>query len=496
MTILIKALQFILSLSLLVMIHELGHFAWARIFGVRVEKFYMFFNPKISLFRMKKFAGKWHFAFFAKNTGDTYVEKTDANGEKVLDKKGKPTYRPMTEAEIAALPSDDWRKYPETTEWGLGWLPLGGYCAICGMVDETTSSDQLGEKAQPWEYRSLPAWKRLPIITGGVLVNFIGALIIYSAVMFTWGDEYMELKNAKYGLQYSDAMLSEGFKNGDKILFVGDQIPETTKDLVNWMLIDGVHDVTVLRGADTVALHMSDDFDQKVLAANAGLVDYRFPFVIDEVVDGGAAWHAGMQVGDSVVAVCGKQTLAAQDVRDELQKHAMDSISLTYYRSGEKQEARMFIGDEAMIGVVMRHQSRFLKTTKIEYTFWQSIPAGIRRGCDVLVSYVRQFKLVFTKEGAKSVGGFAAIGNLFAPVWDWYSFWSMTAFLSVILAFMNIIPIPGLDGGYTLFVLVEMLTGKKPSDKFIEIANQIGMYLLLALLILANGNDIIRIFFK
>lgn len=496
MAIFYKVLQLILSLSFLVMIHELGHFTWARIFGVRVSKFYMFFNPRISLFRMKKFAGKWHFAFMAPNVPDAAVEKTDAMGNVMKDKKGNTIYRSMTDAERAALTDDDWRKYPDTTEWGIGWLPLGGYCAIEGMVDETTSADQLSSTAQPWEFRAQAAWKRLLIITGGVMVNFIGALVIYSAIMFTWGESYYELeKNTQYGLYYSDVMLQEGFEQGDQILTIGTRTPKTQKDIVNWMLIEGEHEVDVKRGEQIVHITLADDFDQRILAAQTGMVDYGFPFVVDEVVAGAPAALVGMQAGDSVVAINGISTPVAQAVKAELSKHAMDSIDVTFFRDGEEMTVRPFLGDEAMLGVAMKPATVFLQPTQIHYSFFESIPAGIRRGWAVLEGYVKQFKIIFTKEGAKSVGGFMAIGNMFAGFWDWAAFWSMTAFLSIVLAFMNIIPIPGLDGGHTLFVLFEMLTGKKPSDKFMDIANQIGMYLLLALLILANGNDIIRFFF-
>lgn len=495
MAIFYKVLQFVLSLSFLVMIHEFGHFAWARIFGVRVSKFYMFFNPNISLFRMKRFAGKWHFAFFAPNVPDAMVEKKDAMGNPVLDKKGNPTYRPMTDEERAALPDDDWRKYPDTTEWGLGWLPLGGYCAIEGMVDETTTSDQLASEPKPWEYRSLAAWKRLLIITGGVMVNLIGAFVIYSAIMFTWGESYYELKNAKYGLQYSEVMVEEGFCQGDHILTIGERTPNTVKDVVNWILIDGEREVAVLRGDEVVNIHIADGFDQRLLAAQTYMVEYRYPFVVSMVPDGTPAALAGMQAGDSVVSINGMPMESVVDVMTELPKHAMDSITVGYYRAGELCETRMFLGDEAKMGVVRYAEDHFLTPTTVEYGFFESIPAGIKRGWSVLEGYVKQLKIVFTKEGAKSVGGFMAIGNMFTGYWDWVAFWSMTAFLSVVLAFMNIIPIPGLDGGHTLFVLIEMLTGKKMSDKFLEIANQIGMYLLLALLILANANDIIRFFF-
>lgn len=504
-TFLIKALQLILSLSFLVVIHEFGHFTLARLFKVRVEKFYMFFNPSFSLFRAKKINGRWQFRFFAPNVEPSMVENKDPQGNVILDRKGKPTYRPMTDAELQALPEDDWRRYPEQTEWGIGWLPFGGYCAIAGMVDETTSAGDLASEPQPWEYRSKPAWQRLPIIIGGVLVNFIAAMVIYSALMFTNGQEYMTIEKANYGMQFSDVMLDEGFRNGDKILTINGTQPETVKDVVEWSIVEGKHDFVVLRQNqsadnsatcryDTIAITLSDDIDQKLLASGTAMLDYRYPFVVDKVMDGGAAAQAGMLAGDSVVEINGVSTLAAQDVQRELKKYPCQNIVVRYFRGDSLLTAQMFIGDEAKMGVFMRSPYSFLQTTKVEYGFWESIPAGISHGWQVLVSYVKQFKLVFTKEGAKSLGGFGSIGNLFPSVWDWTAFWEMTAFLSIILAFMNIIPIPGLDGGYVLMILFEIVTRRKPSDKFLEIANNIGFWLLLALLIYANLNDVIKLF--
>lgn len=535
MTILIQALQFILSLSLLVMIHELGHFTFARIFGVRVNKFYMFFNPRRSLVRAKKINGKWQVRFFAKNVIENQKMAMDANGNPLLweddkDEKVRSRYekkqpltaeewdeieakynfgRPITRRQghpkftiiepedLPLLADDDWRKYPETTEWGIGWLPLGGYCAIAGMVDETTTADQLGSTPHPWEYRAQPTWKRLPIITGGVLVNFIGALIIYSGVFHHWGQDYMPLESAKYGMQFSDAMLSEGFVQGDKIIRIGDRVPDSRADLVNWMVVDGEHDVQVLRGQDTINLTLSDGFERKILADQGTMFcDFRFPFVVQDLLPDGPAAKALMMAGDSIIGVGGKSMYIYQDIVAELPQHAMDSVDITFVRAGETHTVRVFLGDEAKLGVYMKMPNEFLAIKHIDYSLIESIPAGIHYGWETLANYVKQFRLVFTKEGAQSLGGFATIGSLFSPIWDWHSFWLMTAFLSIILAFMNIIPIPGLDGGHMLFVLWEMITGKKPGDKFLEIANNIGFYLLLALLIYANGNDILKLFMK
>ncbi len=492
----IRALQLILALSFLVVIHELGHFTFARIFKVRVEKFYMFFNPRFSIIRIKKLGGKWRVRFFSPNVESTMVDKTDEAGNVIRDKKGNVVKRPMTDEELNSLPEDDWRREPNNTEWGIGWIPLGGYCAIAGMVDETTGADGLASKPQPWEYRSKKTWQRLPIILGGVLVNFIAALIIYGAILFTWGEEYIPVKNAKYGLQYSDVLVQQGFHQGDKILSIGSRVPDTKADVVEWLVVNGERELTVLRGTDTVLLEMPEDLGKQVLASgSSGLIDYRFPFVVDEIIADAPAAKALMMAGDSVIAINGVETTAFQDVQTELAKYPCDSITVSFYRpQAGLMEVRVYLGDEAKLGVYPKSPLNYLETRKVEYGFWESIPAGVKYGWDTLVSYVKQFKLVFTKEGAKSLGGFGAIGSLFPPVWDWHSFWLMTAFLSIILAFMNIIPIPGLDGGHVFFLLWEMITGKKPGDRFLEIANNIGFYLLLALLIYANLNDILKLF--
>ncbi len=508
----IRALQLILALSFLVVIHELGHFCFARLFKVRVEKFYMFFNPWISIVRAKRFNGKWHVKFFARNVESNMIVRTDTNGEPMVDEKGNPLYRPMTEEELQALPENDWRRYPDNTEWGLGWLPFGGYCSIAGMVDETTAAGELPSEPQPWEYRALPTWKRLPIIVGGVLVNFVAALLIYGMILFAWGKEYMPIENAKYGLQFSPVMVEAGFQQGDKILTINGKKPQDKADVVEWLLIEGDREVVVERQYKEIdslgnyqlstinyQLELPENLGQLALASgNTSLIDFRFPFVIDSVVPNSPAAQANLQHGDSIIAVNGVFTPAYQDVIAELSKYACDSVTITCYPQGNCQlltvNYQLYLGDEAKLGVYTMNPYNYLQTKKIEYGFFESIPAGCKLGWETLVSYVKQFKLVFTKEGAQSLGGFGAIGSLFPPVWDWHAFWMMTAFLSIILAFMNIIPIPGLDGGHMLFVLWEMITGKKPSDKFLEIVGNIGFWFLLALLIYANLNDILRLF--
>ena len=491
-TFFIRALQLILSLSILVVLHEFGHFTFARIFKVRVEKFYMFFNPKISLVRAKKINGKWNFKFLASNVQPNERMKLDSKGEPVM--YGKNTV--MEPVPLSELPAGDWRLYPESTEWGIGWLPLGGYCKISGMIDETTDKTQMAQPIKPWEYRSRSVWQRLPIIIGGVLVNFILALVIYSAVLFTWGKEYIPLQNAKYGLSFSKTMTDIGFRNGDKVLKVDNEVLETHQEVAKKIIYDNAKTVTVNRNGQVLDIAIPSDIEKKILKSEATPIDICYPFVISQIANNSPAQQANMQEGDSIIAVNGKPMTLFQDISPELSASINKKIQLTYVRKGVIQNAEIQLGDNGKLGVGLRSPMDYLQTKKEKYGFFQSIPAGISMGVQTLKEYIKGFKLVFTKEGAKSLGGFGTIGKLFPPIWDWQTFWLMTAFLSVILAFMNLLPIPGLDGGYVLFLLYEMITGKKPSDKFLENAQTAGMFLLLALLIYANGNDIFRAFFK
>ncbi len=474
----VQAIQLLLALSFLVLIHELGHFTFAKIFHVRVEKFYMFFNPWTSIVRFKKFDGKWHVKFFAPNE------------------------------------DEEWNKHPETTEWGIGWLPFGGYCAIGGMVDETHSMENLAAEPQEWEFRSKPAWQRLLIIMGGILVNFLGAIVIFILMLWTWGQSTLPLRNVTTGLYYSQIMLDEGFEQQDKILTVDGEEPGTLGEAVQAMIIEGKRHITVLRGNDTIQLTLSEDLGTRYLTKQNAfdkaerekarsdknyqkrrytLVAEWIPFVVDSVLPDNSAAFAGIEKGDSIVAVNGVATPCNILLTEELQRYPCDSVTVEFYRHGELMTTRAFLGDQCKLGIVPKLDIFAFEQT--DYTFWQAIPAGIQYGWDILAMYVKQFRLVFTKEGAQSVGGFGAIGSMFPSQWSWYLFWHMTAFLSIVLAFMNFLPIPVLDGGYILFLLVEMITRRKPSDKFLEKANEVGFWILIALLVLANGNDILKLFF-
>ena len=453
-----KILALILSLSFLVFIHELGHFMFARLFKTRVEQFYLFFNPYFSLLRAKKYDGKWHFSFFSRQAPEEFSQ------------------------------------HPEKTEWGIGWLPLGGYCSIAGMIDESnTSADSLPAEPQPWEYRSKKAWQRLLIVLGGVLMNFIGAIVIFSAMLFVWGKETLPMQNVTQGYDYTETALKNGFRNGDIIVGIDGKPVTQLSDALEQILLDDTKQVNVIRDGKKHNIDIPKDFAKQMLASQTTqFATPRFPFVIDNFAIGSAAEKAGMKVGDSITALNGVATPSFSDFVKEIANKQGQEIELTFYRSGKEQTARIALGADGKIGAVCKNPALIYKTEKTEYNIFESVPAGIVQGCETLTSYVKQFKLVFTKEGASQLGGFGAIGSMFPSEWNWIMFWNMTAFLSIILAFMNILPIPALDGGHVMFVLWEMITGKKPGDKFLARAQTFGMILLFTLLIYANGNDLYR----
>ena len=435
MEFLIKALQLILSLSILVILHEFGHFLFARLFNTRVEKFYLFFNPGFSLFKFQK-------------------------GE---------------------------------TEYGVGWLPLGGYVKISGMIDESMDKEQLKQPPQPWEFRAKPAWQRLLIMTGGVLVNFILALFIFWMILFKWGESYVPVEGSRYGYSYHAIGHEIGLMDGDFVLAVDTHTVETISDLSHYLFLEEPRTLTVKRGDSIFQLPVPEGLGQRMLSERVKqFAGYRIPFVVDSVVPGMPAEAAGIQKGDSLVAVGGKPAPFFYDFVNELSQYSGDSTTVSFYRNGVLMSLPVRINKSGKIGISPNPLSNYLKVKERKYGFFEAFPAGINKGVNLLVSYVKQFRLVFTKEGMRQVGGFGTIGNLFPASWDWLSFWTTTAFLSLILAFMNILPIPALDGGHVLFLFYEMVTRRKPGEKFMEYAQITGMLLLLALLLYANGNDIVR----
>lgn len=439
-TFLIKALQLIVSLSILVIIHEFGHFLFARLFKVRVEKFYLFFDPWFSLFK----------------------------------------YKPKN--------SD--------TEYGVGWLPLGGYCKISGMIDESMDKEQMAQPPQPYEFRSKPAGQRLLIMIGGVLFNFLLALFIYSMTLLYWGDTFLPLKNMKMGMNYSETFHEVGFRDGD-ILLKADTMTLERFGEDSFRQIVEARSVTVLRDGVETVIPMPEDMMQRVLRDKKGFANIRFPMVIREIPDKASpAALAGMQPRDSVVSVAGVSTPTFEDVAEQLAQHKGEAVVVGFYRNQELQSLTLALDTLGKMGVSAYAPVDLYQTQTVTYNFFTSFPAGIRKGVSKLTGYVNDMKYVFTKEGASSLGGFGAIGNMFAPYWDWEWFWDKTAWLSIVLAFMNILPIPALDGGHVLFLLYEVVTRRKPSDKFLEYAQMTGMFLLLLLLLYANGNDLFRFVFN
>ena len=440
MEIVIKVLQFFMSLSLLVAIHEFGHFIMARVFKIRVEKFYIFFDPWFSLFKWKR--------------GDT--------------------------------------------EYGVGWLPLGGYVKIAGMIDESMDLEQMQAPVQPYEFRAKPAWQRFMVMIAGVVMNILLAMMIYTGIRYAYGESYMANEDVKWGYVFNESAERMGFRDGDKFVSVdGEAIDDVNEVRSKLLLTKEDRHVVVDRAGEQVAFTIP--FEQMLeMRRNREYEDLyalRLPFFIDSLASASAI-DAGLQVGDQVVALNGEEAIGVQEITDKLQQHKSDTVTLTVLRSGVANELVVPINEEGKMGVMFKGDV-FQPRTRT-FTLLQAIPAGVSLALETVADYWQQLKLIFQPKTKmyEELGGFIAIGNIFPSEWNWLQFWTMTAFLSVILAVMNILPIPGLDGGHALFTLWEMITGRKPSDKFLEVMQYIGFAILFALLIYANGNDIYRLFTK
>lgn len=449
----IRLLQFMLAISILVLLHEGGHFFFAKLFGVRVEKFYLFFDPWFHLFEFKP-------------------------------KKSETTY-------------------------GVGWLPLGGYCKIAGMIDESFDKEQMKKPAQPWEFRSKPAWQRLLIMVGGVLVNFLLALFIYAMVLFTWGDSYFSLKDMSMGMKFNESAKVIGFRDGD-IMLRTDEKTLDRFDVDMYRAIANAHTVTVLRKGKEVTLTMPEDMSLLTMVKEEPVFARPFiPAEVDSVLAGSPAQKAGIVKGDRLLAIGGvnidswnefdneigrlQDVIAAAKTPADSMKARKTTVVFSHKANPAKRDtAQIVLNPDLTLGVGKTYLGTYYKPVKLEYGFFESFPAGVVYGVDVLRGYVDDMKYVFTADGAKSLGGFGAIGSLFPPTWDWMMFWRMTAFLSIILAFMNILPIPALDGGHVLFLLYEMITRRKPSENFLIRAEYVGFGILILLMVVANMNDILR----
>ena len=467
----IKTFELLLALSILIVFHEFGHYFFARLFGVWVEKFYMFFNYKVSLLKWKP--GKYLKWF---STGNEMGAMEDDSE----DKENKNSWR--------------------ATEYGIGWIPLGGYCAISGMIDESMNTEAMQKPAKPYEFRSKPAWQRLLIMLGGVLFNLLLAMIIYAGIVYAVGEQYVKFTDATEGMEYCDSAHKAGFIDGDIPLAAdGKKLEYLNGDELQTML--SAHEVTVLRNhKDTVHIPIPENliFQANEDAQNGqAFMAYRLPVVVSQPQPGMGGEKAGLREGDRMIAINGVPTPSYTEFTTELGKNKGKTITLDYQRDGKTMTATNVPVDGAgKLGILLTDPVKIYKTTVIHYNLLQSIPRGISMGWTKMVNYVKQLKLVFTPEGAHSLGGFGTIGSIFPPKWNWVDFWNITAFISVILAVMNVLPIPALDGGHVLFLLYEIITRRQPSIKFLERAQYVGMFLLFALLLFANGNDVYRFFFK
>lgn len=437
MDIVIKILQFFMSLSLLVAIHEFGHYIVARIFKIRVEKFYIFFDP-------------W-FSIYKKKIGQT--------------------------------------------EYGIGWLPLGGYVKIAGMIDESMDKEQMAQPVKPDEFRAKPAWQRLMVMLAGVVMNVILAFFIYTGICYFCGTKYFANEDAKYGYVYNDAGKALGFQDGDLPLAIDGEAIVDAKEIREKLLItDTDRTVDVLRDGDTVRLNITFDklLEMRRSEGYKNLYVVNIPFIIDSIAP--HAQSIGLQRGDVVMACNEHRVVSVDKLRGVVKQYANDTVNLVVDRGGEILTLRAPVGADGKIG--LDPQRIEFQERRKEYTFAESFPGGAELVGNTMSSYWEQLKLIVNPESKmyEELGGFIAIGSVFPGHWDWENFWYMTAFLSIMLAILNVLPIPGLDGGHALFTLWEILTGRKPSDKFLEIMQYIGLFLLLILLIYANGNDIVRLF--
>ena len=436
--VLIKAAQLILSLAILITLHELGHFIAARLFKTRVEKFYLFFNPWFSIFKFKR-------------------------GE---------------------------------TEYGLGWIPLGGYVKIAGMIDESLDKEQMKLPAQPFEFRSKPAWQRLIIMLGGIIVNVILGILIYSFVLLGYGEQYIPVNGLKYGIAVDSLGQEIGLRSGDKIISVDHKNVERFNQLPLAIVINQAKSIQVERDGKKQDVIVPKGVLEKMIAAKGAFIDIRVPFVVDNMPDTSVALKAGMRKGDQVIAINESPVEFFDEGRTIIKQNPGKAVSIRALRGNDTVSFEMVVSKSGFIGVVPVQADKYLKVESINYNLISCWSAGAGKAWMTLVNYVKQFGLVFNSEakGYKHIGGFISIGSAFSPTWDWFSFWSFTAFLSIVLAFMNLLPIPALDGGHVLFTLWEMITRRKPSIKFLEYAQIGGMIIILSLLLFANGNDILKLF--
>jgi regulator of sigma E protease len=459
MEIILKIVQLLFSLSLLVIVHELGHFLFARLFRMRVDKFYLFFHPGFSVMRAKKIDGKWNFSFFSSQAPEA------------------------------------WAAHPEHTEFGVGWLPVGGYCKIAGMVDESMDKEQLRQPPKPWEFRTKPAWQRFFVMTGGVLFNLALAIFLYAGVLYTWGERYLANEDVVYGIKANELTRELGFQDGDKIIAFDGQPVVRFEELQINLIRQQAKTATTVRGSDTLTIHIDPQYFPAILNY-PGMFTPIIPFVVEAVPDTSHNAHAGLQSGDRFISIDGAPILSVEDGQALLEEKKQQVVYAGLQRGDSLVTTPLHINEEGKIGVVLKRIPDLFHYTVKRYSLLASLPAGAAKGYHTVRNYIKELQLIFTPktEAYKSVGSFITIGKIFPGTWNWLLFWNITAFLSIMLAVLNILPIPGLDGGHTLFVLYEMVTRRKPSDKFLEYTTGAGLIFLIGVMILAFGNDIFKLF--
>ncbi|HNW72154.1 MAG TPA: RIP metalloprotease RseP [Bacteroidales bacterium] len=438
MEILIKVVQLLLSLSILVIFHEFGHYIAARIFKTRVEKFYLFFDPWFSLFKFKK-------------------------GE---------------------------------TEYGVGWVPLGGYVKISGMIDESLDREQMKLPPQPWEFRSKPAWQRLIIMLAGVTVNVLLAIAIYIVMLMVWGEQYLPTSQVKYGITVDSLGYEMGLRNGDRILTIDHKTVEDFASIPKTIILEEAKSIQVIRNDQPLDIKIPAGIISKMIKhTSADFISVRFPFEAAKFSNGSPAEAAGIKINDRIIGLNDSLLLFFDQFRSEIQKYKNAAVRVMVLRGSDTLRIQVNVPKEGLIGVYPKNPADFLTFSEKDYNLISAIPAGAVKTFDGAWNYVKSIKLLFSQEKAyESVGGFISIGNIFPSTWNWHAFWSLTAFLSIMLAILNVLPIPALDGGHVMFLLYEIIFRRKPSDKFMEYAQIVGMALLFGLLIFANGQDIMKLF--